>query len=77
MKQYLFLVNDNTKAAFEAVFPGLEFLEVQGLNLNGENKLQMLATPVYPPVNAVQSAMPVPPPPEQPVPEVPTEAPSA
>ncbi len=75
MKQYLFLVDDNTKAAFEAVFPKLQFLEVQGLNLNGQNTLQMLATPVYPPVT--QASVPVPP--EQPAApaEAPAEAPEA
>lgn len=51
MKQYLLLVDDNTKAFFELLCSKLQFLEIQGLNLNGENKLQMLATPVYPPVN--------------------------
>lgn len=66
MRQYLMLVDDNTKPLFELLLPKVQFLEVQGLNLNGENKFQMLATPVYTPVNSVpESSMPVPTPEKQ------------
>lgn len=71
MKQYLLLVDDNTKAAFEALLPSLQFLEIQGMNLNGDFKFQMLATPIYPPVT--QAQVPVAPVPEQ---QAPAEAPA-
>ena len=50
-KQYLLTMTDEGKEAIEGLFKGLEFLEVQGLNLNNENKLNILVTPVIPPVN--------------------------
>ena len=77
MKQYLLLVDDTTKAAFEAVCPKIQFLEVQGLNLNGENKLQMLATPVYPPVTQATVTPPAPPAPTPDVAPTSEETPSA
>lgn len=51
MKQYLLLCDDDTKVALENVIKGIEFLEVQGMNLNAENKYNLLVTPVLPPVN--------------------------
>lgn len=75
MKQYLLLADDSTKEAFEAVFPKLQFLEVQGLNLNGQNTLQMLATPIYPSVTQAQ-VTPVEPP-APPAADAPTETPEA
>lgn len=51
MKQYLLLVDDNSKLALESAINGIQFLEVQGINLNNENKIQLLATPVLPQVN--------------------------
>jgi len=50
MKQYLLLVNEEGRVGLEKIFKGLEFLEVQGLNVNGDTHLQMLATPIYLPV---------------------------
>lgn len=70
MKQYLVLVSEEGRADLEKVFKGIEFLEVQGLNLNGENQVQMLATPVIPPVNQVRVAPPAPPVPPAPTPDV-------
>ncbi len=74
-KQYLLLCGEQAKAALEAVLKGVEFLEVQGMNLNGENKLNILVTPVIPPVNQAYVApqMPVPPPPA----DAPVDAPVA
>lgn len=70
-KQYLLLCNDETKVALENAIKGIEFLEVQGLNLNNENKLNLLVTPVIPPVNpaTMPPQMPIHPEPEQPVEE--------
>lgn len=44
------MMDQSGKEAIEGLFKGLEFLEVQGLNLNGENKLNILITPVISPV---------------------------
>lgn len=72
-KQYLLICGEEARVALEAAIRGVEFLEVQGLNLNNENKLNLLATPVIPPVNpaALPPQMPIPPAPEQPVEEAP------
>lgn len=53
MKQYLLLVDDHAKALLQSLCAGLQFLEVQGFNLNGENKFQVLATPVNNPVTPI------------------------
>ena len=50
MKQFLLLCSEEAKSALENAIKGLEFLEVQGLNLNNENKLNLLVTPIIPPV---------------------------
>ena len=67
-RQYLLLCGDEAKVALEAAIKGIEFLEVQGLGLNNENKLNVLVTPVIPPVNpaCLPPQMPIPPLPEQP-----------
>lgn len=72
-KQYLLICSDEAKIALEAAIKGIEFLEVQGLNLNNENKLNLLVTPVIPPVNpaVLPPQMPIPPAPEQPAEEAP------
>jgi len=46
MKQYLLLVDDNTKAIFQAACPALQLLEVQGMNFNANDKMQVLVTPI-------------------------------
>lgn len=76
-KQYLLLCGDETRVALEGALKGIEFLEVQGLNLNNENKLNLLVTPVIPPVNpaCLPAQMPIPPAPEPSVVE--EEAPNA
>jgi len=48
MKQYLLVCDETQLAALEAVFKGVRFLEVQGLNVDQSNKVQVLATPVIP-----------------------------
>lgn len=51
MKQYLFMIDDRSRGLFEALCPGLQFLEIQGMNVNTDGKFQLLATPIIPPVN--------------------------
>ncbi len=48
MKQYLLLCDEPQLSALEAVFKGIKFIEVQGLNVDQSNKIQVLATPVLP-----------------------------
>ena len=71
-KQYLLSCGDEARVSLEAAIKGVEFLEVQGLNLNNENKFNLLATPVIPPVNpaTLPPQMPIPP---APAPEQPAE----
>lgn len=66
-KQFLLLCGEEAKAKLDGFIEGIEFLEVQGMNLNGENKLNLLVTPVNPPVTPayIPPTMPVPPPPAE------------
>ena len=50
MKQYLLLCDEVVRGKLEGCLKGIEFLEIQGMNLNGENKFQILATPMIPSV---------------------------
>ncbi len=51
MKQYLLLCGEEGKERLEKIFnTTVEFLEVQGMNLNGENQYNLLVTPVNPPL---------------------------
>ncbi len=45
-KQYLLMVDDEGKDALEYLFKGIQLLEVQGMNLNNENKINVLVTPI-------------------------------
>lgn len=58
-KQYILICSEEAVKTLDSVLKGLEFLEVQGMNLNGENKLNLLVTPVIPPVNPAFIAPPV------------------
>ena len=53
-KQFLLLCSEEGMERLKNVFKEdtVEFLEVQGLNLNNENKVNILVTPVLPPVTA-------------------------
>ena len=80
-KQYAIVVDDVGMALLTALMkPGsVQFLELQGLNLNAENKYNILVTPVLPPVNpATFEPAPQPPVDQEPAPS-PTmdEAPNA
>jgi len=57
-KQYLLLCDESGIESLRAVFKSVQFLEVQGMNLNAENRLNLLVTPVNPPVTPVVFAPP-------------------
>lgn len=65
-KQYLMLCDEDARLQLEKVFKNVEFLEVQGVNLNAENKFNILVTPVIPPVNPVMMLPEITQPGEQP-----------
>lgn len=47
MKQYLLLCDETSKGVLETVSSGvIQFLEVEGMNLNGQNQYNLLLTPV-------------------------------
>lgn len=54
-KQYLLLCDEHGLTVLKHLFKSesLQFLEVQGMNLNAENQYNLLVTPVIPPVNPV------------------------
>ena len=70
MKQYLLLCDDTSRMFLENVLKGVQFLEVQGMNVDQAGKLQVLATPIHPPVNPVP---PQDPPPVAPQSDAPAE----
>jgi len=47
-KQYLLICDDIGRAILSSAFKenSIQFLEVQGFNLNGENKFNLIATPI-------------------------------
>jgi len=48
-KQYLLMCSEEGKGRIEGVCNGtVEFLEVQGMNLNGESRYNLLVTPLQP-----------------------------
>ncbi len=57
MKQYLLLVNDSVMSNLKAIMPGIEFLEVQGLQNEGWN-VNMLVTPIIPPAPTMEVVYP-------------------
>lgn len=50
MKQYLLLCDENALQTLKDCFVGIKYLEVEGLNLNAENKYQVLTTPIVHPL---------------------------
>ncbi len=67
-KQYLLICDDNGKAAVEKICNNtVQFLEVQGMTMNGTN-VNILVTPILPPVNPMPPLQ-VPPAPEAPASE--------
>lgn len=47
MKQYLLLCDETSKSVLETCLSGvIQFLEVEGMNLNGQNQYNLLLTPV-------------------------------
>lgn len=49
-KKFLLLINENGLEHFRAVFPGIELLEIQGLEITGGTDYKVLVTPVVPPL---------------------------
>ncbi len=76
-KQFILLCDEVGMLKLQDVFKEntVQFLEVQGLNLNAENKLNILVTPVLPPVTPA-IIQPITPPMPQ-APEVPAQDPVA
>ncbi len=72
-KQYLMMCDENGIDILNALFKPevVQFLEVKGMNLNGQNTLNILVTPVLPPLNPafIPNCTPM----ETPVMEEPTE----
>ena len=59
-KQFLMLCDETGMEALKNVFreSSVQFLEVQGLSLNNENRLNILVTPVISPVNPAHAPIP-------------------
>jgi len=49
-KQYLLMCNEQVMHYLNGAIRGIEFIEVQGVNLNNENKLNLLVSPFISPV---------------------------
>ncbi len=66
MKQYLLLCDEQGMNVLKHAFKEstVQFLEVQGINLNAENKLNLLVTPVIAPVTPATLPQPPAPPAE-------------
>ena len=75
-KQFLMLCDDAGMESLKSVFKEntVQFLEVQGMNLNGENKLNLLVTPVLAPVPPAFMPLPSVGQTTAPVPEAPPES---
>ena len=60
MKQYLLMCDESSMSVLSHILKDntVQFLEVQGVNLNSENKYNILVTPVIPPVNPVTETPP-------------------
>lgn len=59
-KQFLMMVEEEGLERFKAMFrDDVKFLEIQGMDINGNAGIKLLCTPVQPPVNPVM-ALPVP-----------------
>ena len=59
-KQYVLVVDEVGMEALNAFIKTgyIKYLEIQGLNLNAENKFNILMTPVLPPVTPASVIMP-------------------
>lgn len=59
-KQFLLICDEIGLEVLKRAFREdcIQFLEVQGMNLNGENKINLLVTPVNPPVPPAQISIP-------------------
>lgn len=57
MKQYLLMCDDTVMPNLQALFKGIQCLEVQGLNVDATNRVQVLATPVIPTLSAGETTV--------------------
>lgn len=46
LKQYILMVDHINMLLIGKVLPGIQFLEVQGMNVQGNDALQVLTTPI-------------------------------
>lgn len=56
-KQYLMLVEEDVMPRIDAVFKGVQFLEIQGMDIGANNAVKLLVTPVLPPVNPIDPSI--------------------
>ena len=52
------MCTEQAKNELEKIVGNIEFLEIQGMNLNAENKYNILVTPVLSPVTPAQDKKP-------------------
>ena len=57
MKQYLLICEEAGMKALEALIKGLQFIEVQGMDVGNNNVYKLLVTPVIPPVAPIDKPM--------------------
>lgn len=68
-KQYLLMVDEEGMARFQAMFRGdVRFLEVNGMDLGGNQAYKVLVCPVVPPVPMAEQIPVAQPQPEEPKP---------
>lgn len=56
-KQYLMMVDEAALVKVGAVFSGIQFIEVQGMDIGSDGRFKIMVTPVIPPLPGV--AVPV------------------
>ena len=56
-KQFLMLCDETQMQSILNVFKSIQFLEVQGYDLNSENTHKVLVTPIYPSVNEAKTTV--------------------
>ncbi len=68
MKQYLMLCDDSGMELFKKLFSTttIQFLEVQGMSIQGNPNVNIMVTPVVPPITPMQVPQLVSPPDEPP-----------
>ena len=49
-KEFTIIIEEHNLSIVQAMFPLFKFIEIQGVNLNGQNSHHLLATPVINPL---------------------------